>query len=48
MLASVVMVASTVLVLALLGLPRRGSVGPGPAGGAEFRFVLPAGTPDFL
>jgi PAS domain S-box-containing protein len=24
------------------------SVGPGPAGGAEFRLVLPAGTPDFL
>ena len=24
------------------------SVGPGPAGGAEFRFVLPAGTPAFL
>jgi PAS domain S-box-containing protein len=24
------------------------SVGRGPAGGAEFRFVLPAGTPDFL
>ncbi|MEX2288836.1 MAG: ATP-binding protein [Mycobacteriales bacterium] len=26
----------------------RVSVGCGPAGGAEFRFVLPAGTPDFL
>lgn len=24
------------------------SVGRGPAGGAEFRFVLPAGTPDFI
>lgn len=24
------------------------SVGQGPAGGAEFRFVLPAGTPDFI
>jgi signal transduction histidine kinase len=24
------------------------SVGTGPAGGAEFRFVLPAGTPDFI
>lgn len=24
------------------------SVGRGPTGGAEFRFVLPAGTPDFL
>ncbi len=24
------------------------AVRPGPAGGAEFRFVLPAGTPDFL
>lgn len=30
-LASVVLVASAVLVLALLGLPRRGSGGPGPA-----------------